>query len=549
MIATSRRFNLGIWGLAFGYFIFYLPYISLIKVIATGLWPGSHQTVSGFELLPAAIIATAVVLPLIVICLGWWRHMSRREFFGLRVPCPSPWLFLSGTATAIIVGTTTLAYTFKGVPLVLAMVILRAGVLVIAPVVDLVLKRRVRWFSWVALGLSVTALAVALADVGNYKLTITYVLIVLAYLTGYVLRLPCMTVLAKSRDEDATRRYFVEEMMVAVCVLVAVPAIFALLGRGAIMLDLRHGFTTFMGSTLIVPALLAGVCYAGLCVFGTLMYLDCRENTFCIPLNRAASILSGVVASYALTLLLKQPPPAVSQLVAAGLIVLALLFLSPLHHGGLYWAKLKNAGAALRLKSIGKQASVPVALVPAAQAASSITPHSSTLNQPYVEGLRRVFLFVCSGNTCRSPMAEMIGNAEIAARLQVPLVTLDASSIHAMSAGVAANSGAAMTPEAQQTLQQLGFPVLPHRARSLTAELAREAQKIYCMTQAHRVAVINLLPSAAGKTHCLDPNGDIADPIGHGLETYLKCARRMHELIRLRLDELGLRAGPSEESS
>ncbi|PYS78719.1 MAG: hypothetical protein DMF66_05305, partial [Acidobacteria bacterium] len=224
MIATSRRFNLGIWGLAFGYFIFYLPYISLIKVIATGLWPGSHQTVSGFELLPAAIIATAVVLPLIVICLGWWRHMSRREFFGLRVPCPSPWLFLSGTATAIIVGTTTLAYTFKGVPLVLAMVILRAGVLVIAPVVDLVLKRRVRWFSWVALGLSVTALAVALADVGNYKLTITYVLIVLAYLTGYVLRLPCMTVLAKSRDEDATRRYFVEEMMVAVCVLVAVPA-------------------------------------------------------------------------------------------------------------------------------------------------------------------------------------------------------------------------------------------------------------------------------------------------------------------------------------
>ena len=101
---------------------------------------------------------------------------------------------------------------------------------------------------------------VALADVGNYKLTITYVLIVSAYLTGYVLRLPCMTVLAKSRDEDATRRYFVEEMMVAMCVLVAVPAVFALFGRGAIMLDLRHGFTTFMGSNLLVPALLVGAC-------------------------------------------------------------------------------------------------------------------------------------------------------------------------------------------------------------------------------------------------------------------------------------------------
>lgn len=549
MVAMSRRFNLGIWGLSFGYFIFYLPYISLIKIIATGLWPGNHQTVSGFELLPAAIIATAVVMPLIIMFLGWWRHASRREFFGLRIPCPSPWLFLSGTATAIIIGTTTLAYTFKGIPLVLAMVLLRAGVLLIAPGVDLVFKRRVRWFSWVALGLSGAALAVALADVGNYKLTTTYVLIVLAYLTGYVLRLPCMTVLAKSRDEDATRRYLVEEMLVAICVLVAVPLIFALLGRGAIMLDLRHGFTTFMGSNLVVPALLAGVCYAGLCLFGTLMYLDCRENTFCIPLNRCASILSGVVASYALALLLKQPPPTVSQLTAAGLIVLALLFLSPLHHLDLYWAKLKNAGAALRLKSIGQQSLVPVSLTRAAQAESVATPHGGTFDQPYMDGLRRVFLFVCSGNTCRSPMAEIIGNAEIAARLQVPLAAPDASSVHAMSAGLAVNSGAPMTPEAQQTLQQLGFPVTAHRARSLTAELAHEAEKIYCMTQAHRVAVINLLPAAAGKTHCLDPEGDIADPIGHGLETYLKCAGRIHQLVRLRLDELGLRVGLAEESS
>jgi protein-tyrosine-phosphatase len=100
-----------------------------------------------------------------------------------------------------------------------------------------------------------------------------------------------------------------------------------------------------------------------------------------------------------------------------------------------------------------------------------------------------------------------------------------------------------MTLEAQQALRLLGVPALPHKARNLTVELAHEVERIFCMTQAHRNAVINLVPAAAAKTHCLDPEGDVEDPIGRELTTYVNCARRIHSLVQLRFDEIGLPVG------
>jgi len=97
-----------------------------------------------------------------------------------------------------------------------------------------------------------------------------------------------------------------------------------------------------------------------------------------------------------------------------------------------------------------------------------------------------------------------------------------------------------MTPEAQQALRLLDVPVTPHAARNLTVELADQVEMIFCMTRAHRKAVIDMIPSVAGKTHCLDPEGDIEDPIGGGPEAYIKCAGHLHRLVRWRLDEAQL---------
>lgn len=534
MASPVRQFRLTIWWLALGYFIFYAPYSAFIKVTTTGLWPGVSGPVSGFRLLPAVVISTAVVLPLIVTLMGWWKYVGRsRRVFGVSVPVPHPLVFLSGLGTAIIIGTTTLAFAFTGVSIVFALLLMRGGVLTIAPIVDRLFKRRVRWFSWAALAVTVPAILIALADVNNYRLTVTAALTIAAYLSGYMLRLPCVTRLAKTKDTTTTLRYFVEEQFVATILLVAIPAVFALIGKGEIMLELRDGFTGLFTSSLTPPALIIGALYACLYCFGTMIYLDCRENTYCIPLNRGSSLLAGVFASYVLTLSFGHKPPSAAQLGSAGLIVLALLLLSPFHHA------LEHAFE--RFKRSFRRPLAGAGVQPLTAGDAAVARRAANDSES-LDKLRRLFLFVCSGNTCRSPMAAAIGNAEIAARLKIPFEALDAADAYALSAGVSAKVGAPMTLEAQEALHALNVPAAPHVARNLTAELAHQVEMIFCMTRAHREAVIEMVPSAAGKTHCLDPEADIEDPIGGGMEAYVKCVSRIHSLIRWRLDEAQLSA-------
>ena len=126
-----------------------------------------------------------------------------------------------------------------------------------------------------------------------------------------MIRLYSITQLAKSEQHLTNWRYFLEETLVAAIALTAIPAVLAAVGYGDLMLQLRSGFTTVLTGEQALPGLCIGVLYACLYFFGSHIYLHPRENTFSIPLNRCASLMSGVVASYGLTYLLGlAPPPA-----------------------------------------------------------------------------------------------------------------------------------------------------------------------------------------------------------------------------------------------
>jgi hypothetical protein len=349
MSKDRRQYSLSIWTLGFGYFIFYTPYSALTKAVTNGLLSADAKPIPGAVILPVSVMATVVTMFAIVTVAGWWRYAGRREFFGLSVPFPNRWTFLSGLCIATIIGTTTLAFSFSGISILFVLVLLRGGVLIIGPIVDASLNRSVRWFSWTAMAVSLLALLVALADVSNYKLTLFAVLDIAAYLLAYFFRLRFMTRLAKTDDKKVTLRYFVEEQLVATPSLLIALAILAAVGTGGVLMDLRQGFTDVIRSDVFVPAMMVGVSYAALCVCTTLIFLDSRENTFCVPMHCGSSMLSGLVATGLLMIFYGQAAPSAAQFASAGLIVVALLFLSPLHHTRMYAGKLNGLLARGRL--------------------------------------------------------------------------------------------------------------------------------------------------------------------------------------------------------
>ncbi len=147
--------------------------------------------------------------------------------------------------------------------------------------------------------------------------------------------------------------------------------------------------------------------------------------------------------------------------------------------------------------------------------------------------LRWTMLLVCSGNTCRSPMAEGIARQMLAQQRGVAADELESAGVRVVSAGAFTSPGMPAAREAVEAMSKLGVDLSKHRSRTLSTELIREADAIYCMTDSHMEAVIETDPTAKDKTFTLDPNGDIDDPIGGNLTVYQRCA----ELIRRRLDQ------------
>lgn len=328
MASPGEKHDLTIWGYAFGYFACYAPYSALTKLLSQGKIPGMPRALTGFELLPITTAASLVSMAVFLSVARFWRYAGHREVLGVSVPVPSKWTFFSGLGTAAVIGTTTLAYTFSGVSIVFMMLLMRGGMLVMAPVVDVISRRAVKWYSWVALALSLAALLTAVLESSNYKLTLVAGVDVLIYLTSYFVRLRFMSRNAKSDKREDSLRYFVEEQMVASPAIVLFLAIVAIVGRGAIGVQVRLGFTDIWSSGALGTAILVGVLSQGTGVFGGLVLLDKRENTFCVPVNRASSVLAGLLASLFLWAAMGADPMPITEVVGACLILVAIVVLA-----------------------------------------------------------------------------------------------------------------------------------------------------------------------------------------------------------------------------
>lgn len=156
-----------------------------------------------------------------------------------------------------------------------------------------------------------------------------------------------------------------------------------------------------------------------------------------------------------------------------------------------------------------------------------------------------VLVFVCGGNTCRSPMAAALCRRFLANHLQCSPSDLEQRGIVIHSAGLEAFVGQAASPQAIQVMREHGLDIGEHAARPIDERLIREADCIYVMTRHLREALLSRWPDAAPRIQLLDPDGrDIADPFGGSVELYRGCAAAIAQALARRKDELLTLIGP-----
>ena len=154
-------------------------------------------------------------------------------------------------------------------------------------------------------------------------------------------------------------------------------------------------------------------------------------------------------------------------------------------------------------------------------------------------------LFVCTGNTCRSSMAEGIAKALLKDKR--------INGIEVLSAGTMALPGSPASEFAVDVLKDMGIDISEHKASMVDSDILEEVNLILTMTKSHYYQLLQLNPGIKEKVFTLGEyvgiEGDIPDPIGGPKEVYDGCAQVLKQLINMAFNKIEKTKGKKTEES
>lgn len=151
--------------------------------------------------------------------------------------------------------------------------------------------------------------------------------------------------------------------------------------------------------------------------------------------------------------------------------------------------------------------------------------------------LRKKIGFVCTGNTCRSPIAAGLAKEYLAEQLGCRVGELRSQGLEVFSAGTFASHGSPASPEAIQAVRAMGGDISHHKSRKLTADLIKSCDLLFCMTASHLAEAKRLAGDAETKIYLLDAQWEVPDPIGGGMDVYEQTAEHIAQAVRKRIQE------------